>query len=244
MLIDRYLLPVAFFLPLLPLDRLRLPQVSQSAKKPPPPESTPSQPATHDTLLHTLSDLHAIYALLPPSPSKQVEGIYARIGGLGQTRLIRGFIVIWSTWLILGRVIGYRSLLALLGTILLLLPSPPFAQFIHLLSQSLLVRRSMALLFLLTFGSPPEQSINFDLSFSVSSWVKGKWAASRRPSLALAFRPKVEAVPEKAAGSEDNGEEEQAGEPIYFKFELHENQRWWMGLDWTSALLPQERPSW
>lgn len=23
-----------------------------------------------------------------------------------------------------------------------------------------------------------------------------------------------------------------------------ENQRWWMGLDWTAALLPNERPSW
>jgi hypothetical protein len=38
--------------------------------------------------------------------------------------------------------------------------------------------------------------------------------------------------------------EEKAGDPIYFRFEVHENQRWWMGLDWTGALLPQERPSW
>jgi hypothetical protein len=37
---------------------------------------------------------------------------------------------------------------------------------------------------------------------------------------------------------------DKAGNPIYFRFELFENQRWWMGLDWTSALLPQERPSW
>lgn len=35
-----------------------------------------------------------------------------------------------------------------------------------------------------------------------------------------------------------------ASPPVYFRFELQENQRWWMGLDWTSALLPQERPSW
>lgn len=32
--------------------------------------------------------------------------------------------------------------------------------------------------------------------------------------------------------------------PLYFRFELQENQRWWMGLDWTSALLPQERAAW
>lgn len=29
-----------------------------------------------------------------------------------------------------------------------------------------------------------------------------------------------------------------------FLFTIYENQRWWMGLDWTAALLPAERPSW
>ncbi|PKI85489.1 hypothetical protein MVES1_000074 [Malassezia vespertilionis] len=29
-----------------------------------------------------------------------------------------------------------------------------------------------------------------------------------------------------------------------FEFAVYENQRWWIGLDWTAALLPQERPSW
>ena len=33
-------------------------------------------------------------------------------------------------------------------------------------------------------------------------------------------------------------------EPLRFLFTIHENQRWWMGLDWTAALLPQERPAW
>jgi len=29
-----------------------------------------------------------------------------------------------------------------------------------------------------------------------------------------------------------------------FLFTIHENQRWWVGLDWTAVLLPAERPSW
>ena len=33
-------------------------------------------------------------------------------------------------------------------------------------------------------------------------------------------------------------------EPVRFLFTIYENQRWWMGLDWTAALLPQERPAW
>ncbi|KAF9502038.1 hypothetical protein BDN71DRAFT_509272 [Pleurotus eryngii] len=31
---------------------------------------------------------------------------------------------------------------------------------------------------------------------------------------------------------------------LRFLFTIQENQRWWMGLDWTAALLPSERPSW
>ncbi|KAJ7124893.1 integral peroxisomal membrane peroxin-domain-containing protein [Mycena epipterygia] len=31
---------------------------------------------------------------------------------------------------------------------------------------------------------------------------------------------------------------------LRFLFTVYENQRWWMGLDWTAALLPAERPSW
>ncbi|CDO77701.1 hypothetical protein BN946_scf184969.g52 [Trametes cinnabarina] len=34
------------------------------------------------------------------------------------------------------------------------------------------------------------------------------------------------------------------GSSIRFLFTIYENQRWWMGLDWTAALLPGERPSW
>lgn len=33
-------------------------------------------------------------------------------------------------------------------------------------------------------------------------------------------------------------------EKARFLFTIYENQRWWMGLDWTAALLPGERPSW
>ncbi|KAJ8507906.1 hypothetical protein ONZ45_g9751 [Pleurotus djamor] len=31
---------------------------------------------------------------------------------------------------------------------------------------------------------------------------------------------------------------------LRFLFTVYENQRWWMGLDWTAALIPAERPSW
>lgn len=44
--------------------------------------------------------------------------------------------------------------------------------------------------------------------------------------------------------SKTDGAEITPAEPMRFLFTVYENQRWWMGLDWTAALLPQERPAW
>ncbi|KIR33728.1 hypothetical protein L804_00987 [Cryptococcus deuterogattii 2001/935-1] len=182
-----------------------------------------------------------------------MSDVYARFRQLGPVRLIRGLIVLWATWLVLGQiVVGYKTLLALIGTIILLLPSPPLAHFINLLSGSLFFRQAVALAFLFTFGSPPETSYRFKLNFSLWGWFKSKWTASRRPSLAFPFRPKMSSKVLSGSALEVEGEKPEGKEksyvkveaPVYFRFEIHENQRWWMGLDWTSALLPQERPSW
>jgi hypothetical protein len=37
---------------------------------------------------------------------------------------------------------------------------------------------------------------------------------------------------------------EAASSQTRYLFTVFENQRWWVGLDWTAALLPNERPSW
>lgn len=234
----RWLLPVVLFMPLVPLSTLRL----KTAKKAEDGQSA-SQSTTTESVLLTLNDLYSIHALLPPSPIPNLSSIYDRFRQLGTWRLVRGLVVLWITWIVLGHIVGFRGLLALLGSAVLLLPSPTLAHTIDLLSKSLAVRRAVALAFLFTFGSPPEHSYQLSLGFSPVGWAKSKWATSRRPSLAFSFRPKVEKqeVPASAIADDDD---EKYENPIYFRFEVHENHRWWMGLDWTSALLPQERPSW
>ncbi|WRT66355.1 uncharacterized protein IL334_003310 [Kwoniella shivajii] len=245
----KYLLPPLVFLPFLPLSSLRL---RASSKQ--PIKNASIEPSTSETLLITLSDLNAIYALLPSSPYPMTADVYARFRQLGPARLTRGLLVIWITWVILGKFIGYTTLLGILGSVCLLLPSPPLAHLINLLSKSLFIRRSLALMFLFVFGSPPEDSYRFSLKshFSPFEWMKSKWTVSRRPSLAFSLKPRFTTKmngPLPSGSAIDDSDEESNGlvkteQPIYFKFEIHENQRWWMGLDWTSALLPQERPSW
>lgn len=221
-----WLAPPILFAPLLPLQRFRL------GERKTPVQTTPTRPATSETLLMTLGDVHKILALLPPSPLPPLSATYARFRQLGTRRLVRGLVVLWGLWIALDHILGTNVLVALMGTALLLAPSPPLAQVVHYLSKSLAVRRGLALIFLLIFGSPDR---DYKLGSPIG-WIKSKWASSRRPSVVLASSP--------VKNAEEPAPADRAGNPIYFRFELHENQRWWMGLDWTSALLPQERPSW
>ena len=58
--------------------------------------------------------------------------------------------------------------------------------------------------------------------------------------------PPKSVPPPPALSTTESGSSETATttESLRFLFTIHENQRWWMGLDWTHALLPGERSSW
>ncbi|KAG7529187.1 hypothetical protein FFLO_05774 [Filobasidium floriforme] len=233
-------------------------------------ESTSShsadKPASSATIIVTLSHLHAINAMLPSAVLTADQRAWFRSWqSIEPRRLLRGGIITWMIWVVLNMILGGRATLALVGSAILLASSPAIRAMYGLLSQSLFLRRSAALVFLVVFGSPPATplptppphvEIDNEVSVrSVSNWIQGKWRSSRRPSLAFRLHAIDEsALDDRSTSGGESIPEVQAddlqsparptSEPLYFRFELQENQRWWMGLDWTSALLPQERPSW
>jgi len=54
----------------------------------------------------------------------------------------------------------------------------------------------------------------------------------------------VEKVFEQQELEEEEAAAEESEEDVEVQFTVFENQRWWVGLDWTHALLPGERASW
>ena len=243
-------------------------------------------PSTTQSVLMTLSHLHALNAMLPPTTMDPAHISWLKSWkDMERHRLVRGGITIWIMWIGLNLVLGGRAVslltcvecvedriahhdettfqtLALIGSACILASSPATKSMYTVLGQSLLLRRTAALAFLLVFGSPPAPSTAVsshpeDISSTstwvpIKSWIQGKWRTSRRPSFAFRLRAedvaalrKEEMEPVTLTAKEDlKVETSSASAPLYFRFELQENQRWWMGLDWTSALLPQERPSW
>ncbi|KAL7340843.1 Peroxin/Dysferlin domain-containing protein [Rhodotorula toruloides] len=86
-----------------------------------------------------------------------------------------------------------------------------------------------------------EKSVKKPRSSSVVSSAKSSPPLATAGSAAPVVAP--EKVAEEAALEEDiavQGDEED----IQVQFTVFENQRWWVGLDWTHALLPGERASW
>ncbi|PCH43500.1 hypothetical protein WOLCODRAFT_138378 [Wolfiporia cocos MD-104 SS10] len=68
--------------------------------------------------------------------------------------------------------------------------------------------------------------------YRIWSFLSGQSLPPRIPSASAAAAPAhLETAPEPANS-------------VLFLFTVYENQRWWMGLDWTAALLPGERPAW
>jgi hypothetical protein len=63
---------------------------------------------------------------------------------------------------------------------------------------------------------------------------------SGQPLPPVRLSPQTQSLSAFAQG----GSLKKEGDAVRFLFTVYENQRWWMGLDWTAALLPGERPSW
>ncbi|KAI0063535.1 Pex24p-domain-containing protein [Artomyces pyxidatus] len=86
---------------------------------------------------------------------------------------------------------------------------------------------------LLTYRAPPAQLLRAALwrSAYVRWGLYRAWASLSGTPLPHAPPSSTTAVVTSSTG-------------VRFAFTVYENQRWWVGLDWTAALLPNERPSW
>jgi len=77
-----------------------------------------------------------------------------------------------------------------------------------------------------------------------SAWIRwGTYHLWSRLS-GLPLPPRTHSPQTLVAKFAETEKSAKTNQQIRFLFTVYENQRWWMGLDWTAALLPGERPSW
>lgn len=137
-----------------------------------------------------------------------------------------------------------RHLLLVIGTVALTWCSPWCALIRHSLWQSAFVRRAVRFTWSCLSGQ-----IFFGNAQTSSMHEYGRLTLGPNGE-PVAFGARIDDA--MIFASKGSGETIAGGkggqitrhEDVVYQFTILENQRWWMGLDWTAALLPQERPSW
>ncbi|KAH9913465.1 integral peroxisomal membrane peroxin-domain-containing protein [Epithele typhae] len=200
---------------------------------PAPLSATP--PVTEDTIQRAIADLTTIHALLPSLPSLRPTSAFLSPQAIPSPPvLIRVLALLLVPYLLLTHLIHLRVLLALAGTVVFTwrarwaaLVRTALTRSAHLrwLTYRILARLTGFPLPLATRGRSPQSQADARIaSATSSSKLLGKTTTS------------------DPAQDFDGGLLPETS--VRFLFTLYENQRWWMGLDWTAALLPGERPSW
>ncbi|ORY86750.1 integral peroxisomal membrane peroxin-domain-containing protein [Leucosporidium creatinivorum] len=143
-------------------------------------------------------------------------------------------------YLLLTFLVPMRIIFLVLGSVGILWNAPFFCTLRITLWRSAAVRWVCRLLYGLLSGGRGLKK----------EWARTKSGVGIPGLLGKAPVVSAEGVEEKpvkvAGGGNGAGEHAEAdeGEDVQVQFTVFENQRWWVGLDWTHALLPGERASW
>ncbi|KAI0744856.1 integral peroxisomal membrane peroxin-domain-containing protein [Earliella scabrosa] len=180
-----------------------------------PKTSQAAPPVTEDILQRAIADLTTIQTLLPSLP------VFTRPYTLPPpTLLFRTIAWLYVPYLALTYLIRIRILIALTGTLFLTWNARWTSVMRNGLWRSSHIRWAVYRAWSRISGEPLPP-----FTLSPQSQSDAKLASvSSKPSSASA-----QTLPSTS---------------VRFLFTIYENQRWWMGLDWTAALLPGERPSW
>ncbi|EAU91362.1 hypothetical protein CC1G_07397 [Coprinopsis cinerea okayama7 len=183
-------------------------------------QPTSKQPVVTETLLqNTISDLTTLPILLPDISSPALL-----VSSLSLSTLARAAAVLYIPYLALTYYVPLYLIFAIAGTVVLTWRAP-FAMVLRkIVWRSAYVRWTVWTAWSYVSGVPlPPKAISPQTQRLASTTVQPDGDSSK---------------------GEEGKTPNTTTTSLRFLFTVYENQRWWMGLDWTAALLPGERPSW
>ncbi|KAG0302147.1 peroxisome- protein [Dissophora globulifera] len=136
-------------------------------------------------------------------------------------------------WLILNFFIPMRFILAVVGSVAICWRAPWFA---ILWAVGMKLQAFTPLLQLIPFWPRPEVTATYRKKkrFSVKDII----------SRAIGQRKKDDSEGYQTYKTSTGYDIEEDHATMYYKFVLYENQRWWLGLEWTPMMLPNDRAPW
>ncbi|KAI7891511.1 Peroxin/Dysferlin domain-containing protein [Mucor mucedo] len=148
----------------------------------------------------------------------------------------------WPIWIVLNWMLGAHMILAIVGTVLLISPSPWFNTIVFAMRRNIILKHVLAAtwaygvaLITTTLGhfSWPQKSVK--KTTLVKNWLYS--VLSRAKSEKSRALQVIETDADSDASTGKRNE-------MIFQFEVFENQRWWLGVNWTTNMMPSERSPW
>ncbi|KAG2172034.1 hypothetical protein INT43_001511 [Umbelopsis isabellina] len=137
-----------------------------------------------------------------------------------------GLVYVSPVWIALCWIFGSSTLMAIVGVTWIILRSPWGRVVVFALERNVIVRHMMA-----TFQG---------LLLAIEMALRGKKRVRTVREIIRRARKERGKALEKASVQATPSQPSE----LVFKFEIFENQRWWLGVDWTSNMMPGERTPW
>jgi hypothetical protein len=134
-------------------------------------------------------------------------------------------------WLILNYFIPMRFILVIAGSIAICWRAPWFAIIWAVIMKFQVFSPLLQLIPYWPYRPEVSATYRKKRRFSVKDII----------SRAIGQRKKDDSVAFKTSTGYDIEEDHAT---MYYKFVLYENQRWWLGLEWTPMMLPNDRAPW
>ncbi|RUP47892.1 hypothetical protein BC936DRAFT_145204 [Jimgerdemannia flammicorona] len=157
-----------------------------------------------------------------------------------ETRLLLNVIFLFYVpWLVLNWLVGTSIIFLVAGTIALTWASP-WARVVRMaLARSSLIKYAVrsVVSYVIALASPH----SWRGSYSVQKVLQK--AGEHQLRLLTEWKDGPEAAQQTEAGEKEEKENAKQAD-LVFRFTTYENQRWWLGLEWTTNMLPNDRPPW
>ncbi|KAI9260461.1 Peroxin/Dysferlin domain-containing protein [Helicostylum pulchrum] len=146
----------------------------------------------------------------------------------------------WPAWILLNWILGAHMILAITGAILLISPSPWFTIITMALRKNLILKHIVSAIWaygvaFITTTFSYFSAEKFQKSFGIRQWISAVMSRAKTEKGKALEMLKISTNESESTGNRSE---------MIFQFEVFENQRWWLGVNWTTNMMPSERGPW
>ncbi|CAO3636746.1 unnamed protein product [Mucor hiemalis] len=205
------------------------------------------RPEGEVSLDDTLHDLTVVNAFID-TLVVQCKSIFEHVDGTRSDAAINVLSIllyVWPLWIVINWLVGVHGVFAVVGALLLASPSPSFQVVCMSLRRNIILKHVISALWAYGVALVTTTIAFVTRSPSVStttpktkkkSWISSVLSrAKSEKSKALQLLETTSTVNETKGGTRSE---------MIFQFEVFENQRWWLGVNWTTNMMPSERGPW